>query len=824
MPNLLRLHTNNLAAPSLSTSFKVDEGYSDETKSQSDRESKPSTEDVITLPDWLLTHSEADRAELAYGLLRSLRTSTVATVVERLTPLLHMDPVLKLPPEITSEIFSHLDPQTLLTASLASRAWRSRIQDSHLWRKLYTREGWRVDVAAIRRFEQERSELHQSRKSKTRCPDLDIVEPKLKKRVPSGWLNTRTAVRGTDGEPSLETDTLLLPDNEGDCHMIDAMNEDVPSHFTQGQQSSPFSGRQSSSSESTFSGSSSAPSSAASPHSVKTSLVTRQPNGSVKVNWQHLYKQRRRLEENWMQGRFTNFQLPHPSHPEEAHRECVYAIQFSGKWLVSGSRDKTIRVWDLDTKRLWYRPLVGHSKSVLCLQFDPSPSEDIIVSGSSDKNVIIWKFSTGEKIHEIHSAHEDSVLNLRFDHRYIVTCSKDNLIKIWNRHELTATDENYPRVYQGSGVTYPAYIVDIASIPSPVLEAEIANGHIQSVAPYSLLMTIDGHGAAVNAIQMNGDEVVSASGDRLIKVWNVRDGSCKKTLIGHEKGIACVQFDNRRILSGSNDNTVRIYDHISGAEVACLYGHHKLVRTVQAGFGDPPGADEELRMEALEVDNKFWDAKRSGAAVDLGPRALRRAGQSQDTAGSRNPKDIKALGAAIPPGGGGTRWGRIVSGSYDETIIIWKKDREGKWVIGHTLHQVDAVTNASQQHPRVLTARELPPRNVAPPQQTQQIQALQGHMMLAAALQNQPAQAAGPMQAANRPAFAQLAAHHHHHGRLPFNRAFILPTPQPTSRVFKLQFDARKIICASQDPRIVVWDFACDDEEITEASQFFVGL
>lgn len=62
MPNLLRLHANNLAAPSLSTSFKVDEGYSDETKSQSDRESKPSTEDVITLPDWLLTHSEADRA------------------------------------------------------------------------------------------------------------------------------------------------------------------------------------------------------------------------------------------------------------------------------------------------------------------------------------------------------------------------------------------------------------------------------------------------------------------------------------------------------------------------------------------------------------------------------------------------------------------------------------------------------------------------------------------------------------------------------------------------------------------------------------------
>jgi F-box and WD-40 domain protein 1/11 len=43
-------------------------------------------------------------------------------------------------------------------------------------------------------------------------------------------------------------------------------------------------------------------------------------------------------------------------------------------------------------------------------------------------------------------------------------------------------------------------------------------------------------------------------------------------------------------------------------------------------------------------------------------------------------------------------------------------------------------------------------------------------------------------------------------------------------RVFKLQFDARKIISASQDPRIVGWDFACGDEDIIEACQFFTGL
>ena len=46
----------------------------------------------------------------------------------------------------------------------------------------------------------------------------------------------------------------------------------------------------------------------------------------------------------------------------------------------------------------------------------------------------------------------------------------------------------------------------------------------------------------------------------------------------------------------------------------------------------------------------------------------------------------------------------------------------------------------------------------------------------------------------------------------------------PTSRIYKLQFNARMIVCASQDPRIVAWDFACDDPDIIEACQFFGEL
>lgn len=48
------------AAPSLSPSFKLDEGYSDETRSQSDKDPVP--DNTMMLPDWVLAQSETDRA------------------------------------------------------------------------------------------------------------------------------------------------------------------------------------------------------------------------------------------------------------------------------------------------------------------------------------------------------------------------------------------------------------------------------------------------------------------------------------------------------------------------------------------------------------------------------------------------------------------------------------------------------------------------------------------------------------------------------------------------------------------------------------------
>ncbi|KAL8689419.1 MAG: hypothetical protein Q9218_004907 [Villophora microphyllina] len=883
-------------------------------------------------------------ADFVYSILRTLRTSSIAAIVDRLRPLLHIDPITVLPPEITSEIFSYLTPAALLEASRASRAWRERALDSRLWRQKFRSEGWGLDMDAIRRFEQEYSH---KRKARPRQADVSGEQNRQKKRPRSGvdhLTNTDTSrpynsrVPPQDlqswnkqhGEVEADGDRgLLRQDSANDEEMYDASTAQAglpPSPSEVGMQTVSQVGEPSigAAGEDVTS---SQPTELAQKVShfpkleIEQSLIKYDNSNNPLINYNHVYKQKRKLEENWESGSYQSFQLPHRDHPEEAHRECVYTIQYEGNYLVSGSRDKTLRKWNLETQRLIGKPLVGHNASVLCLQFDHSAKEDIIISGSSDTDVILWQFSTGQLLQKISHAHDESVLNLKFDSRYLVTCSKDKTIKIWNRREMRPGDRDYPVKGVEGGGTCPAYILDLREMGSAIdIERRLTAEEKAPLPLYSSIMVLESHNAAVNAIHIYEDQLVSASGDRHVHLWNIHTGVRTSVCRGHTKGIACVQYDGKRIVSGSSDNTIRIFDPSTQAEVACLKGHTRLVRTIQSAFGDLPGKREELEAEAGDVDDKFRKAYRAGQVPE------NTSGRTRDrNPGSKDPKDIMAVGAKLPPGGGGSRWGRIVSGSYDETIIIWKKLADGRWAKAHVLRQEEALRAAggplpsasdlaSQAHQQAINAartqlahdqaqlRQLqhqnqqiaqnhqnqmnhatapqravgaqfnqtdqqptpgPSHNGAPnalnaaypplqpipsiPSNAQQqhTQAGLDQETLVDAdggpdtVQQPPPQSNGGLLAAAQrilatthaaPPAGQTTLQQHLQAppQLPIQR----PNPpqlrlqntqisQPNARVFKLQFDARRIICCSQDPKIVGWDFANGDERIVECSRFF---
>lgn len=95
-------------------------------------------------------------------------------------------------------------------------------------------------------------------------------------------------------------------------------------------------------------------------------------------------------------------------------------------YLISGSWDKTIRIWDL-LKGEEISVLYGHTDHVICVVL--SKDNQWIVSGSSDMTLRIWNFSTFqlEKVLSGHSLTVQAVA-ITTDAKFIVSGSLDSTI------------------------------------------------------------------------------------------------------------------------------------------------------------------------------------------------------------------------------------------------------------------------------------------------------------------------------------------------------------------------------------------------------------
>ena len=257
--------------------------------------------------------------------------------------------------------------------------------------------------------------------------------------------------------------------------------------------------------------------------------------------WKAVLKCRLLLLDNWRNGIVSSTVF-------EGHNDSVYCIQHTHSTIVSGSRDRKIKFWDIESKQC-IRTLSGHTGSVLCLQFD----DELIVSGSSDCTIVVWDFKTGEKKQSF-LGHSSPVLDVRFNKSVVVSCSKDNTVKVWS------------------------------------LEMGV------------LLRSLQGHKAAVNSIFLHGNLLVSASGDTTIKLWNIETGELLRNFGGHTRGLACVQFDGDIIASGANDRTIKLWNAHSGELIRTLVGHNDLVRTLCFN-------KEHLVSGGYDHTIKVWDMK-----------------------------------------------------------------------------------------------------------------------------------------------------------------------------------------------------------------------
>ena len=326
-----------------------------------------------------------------------------------------------------------------------------------------------------------------------------------------------------------------------------------------------------------------------------TAIPTAGPPGLGRArgqqDWKNMWRVRKALDQRWMEGHAAAIYL-------EGHTDSVYCVQFDEDKILTGSRDRTVRIWDAHTYECMkvigitsrnpgsvvpplpeeladqgHRPFTTvfspqseiepaaavpylyHTGSILCLQYD----EKVMVTGSSDYTLIIWDVKAGYQPIRRLRHHTAGVLDVCFDEKHIVSCSKDATVCLWDRH----TGE--------------------------------------------FLRKLSGHRGPVNAVQLRGDLVVSASGDGIAKLWNLTSGLCIKEFPSKDRGMACVEFspDSRTILAGGNDQVIYQFDTSTGELVREMKGHEGLVRSLHldSASGRVVSGSYDTSVKAYDLRN-----------------------------------------------------------------------------------------------------------------------------------------------------------------------------------------------------------------------------
>ncbi|KAH8797325.1 WD40-repeat-containing domain protein [Flagelloscypha sp. PMI_526] len=253
----------------------------------------------------------------------------------------------------------------------------------------------------------------------------------------------------------------------------------------------------------------------------------------------------------------------------DGHTDAVFSAAFSpsGEKIVSGSRDRTVCIWDAESGRK-LRQLNGHADCVYSAAFSSDGKR--IVSGSDDRTIRVWDVESGEELRQL-NGHSKGVRSTAFspDGKYIVSGSNDGTVRIWDSE---------------SGQT-------LRHLPG------------NAVCVYSVCFSPD------------GNCIISGSKDGFIRVWDANVGAVRRQLFGHKNDVLSVGFspDGTLIVSGSSDQSIRIWDCESGEELRQINGHTHQVHSVAFSHDGKRivsgSADQVVCIWEAESGRMLWQHK-----------------------------------------------------------------------------------------------------------------------------------------------------------------------------------------------------------------------